>query len=82
VRVVAGRCSSPPITDPSCISRRPPDWRLTLVTINPAFSEWVSVFSDEKLTMALLDRPARHSHILTTESKSYWTFNQKGGLTD
>lgn len=49
----------------------------TLVTTNLAFSEWVTVFGDEKLTAALLDRLAHHAHILTTKGKSYRTLKRK-----
>jgi len=38
----------------------------TIVTTNLAFSEWVQVLGDEKLTTALLDRLAYRAHILTT----------------
>jgi DNA replication protein DnaC len=47
--------------------------RSTIVTTNLAFSEWVQVFSDEKLTTALLDRLAGRAHVLTTKGKSYRT---------
>ncbi len=38
---------------------------------NLAFSEWVQVLGDEKLTTALLDRLACRAHILTTSGSSY-----------
>lgn len=51
--------------------------RSTLVTTNLSFSEWVQVFGDEKLTTALLDRLAHHSHVLTTQGDSYRTRRQQ-----
>ena len=45
----------------------------TIVTTNLAFSEWVQVLGDEKLTTALLDRLAHNAHILTTKGASYRT---------
>ena len=47
--------------------------RSTIVTTNLAFSEWVQVLGDEKLTTALLDRLAHNAHILTTRGTSYRT---------
>lgn len=43
----------------------------TIVTTNLAFSEWVAVLGDEKLSTALLDRLASRAYVLTTKGKSY-----------
>jgi len=51
--------------------------RLTSITSNLAFSEWVRVFGDEKLTTALLDRLTHHAHILTTRGDSYRSTKRK-----
>ena len=53
--------------------------RSTLVTTNLAFSEWVQVLGDEKLTTALLDRLAHRAHILTTKGQSYRTRKRSEG---
>lgn len=51
--------------------------RSTILTTNLAFSEWVSIFSDEKLTTALLDRLAQRVHVLSTRGESYRTARRK-----
>lgn len=43
----------------------------TVVTTNLAFSEWVKVFGDDKLTAALLDRLGDRAHVITTSGPSY-----------
>ncbi|CAB3389555.1 IS21-like element helper ATPase IstB [Kyrpidia spormannii] len=45
--------------------------RSTIVTSNLEFGEWVSVFGDEKLTAALLDRMTHRAHILVMNGESY-----------
>lgn len=42
-----------------------------LVTSNLAFSDWVSVFGNESLTAALLDRLTFRSHIFEFRGESY-----------
>ena len=42
-----------------------------IITSNLVFSEWVDVFKDERLTGALVDRVARHAHVLDMSGTSY-----------
>ena len=45
--------------------------RSTMVTTNLEFGEWVTVFGDEKMTAALLDRMTHRAHILLMNGDSY-----------
>jgi DNA replication protein DnaC len=47
--------------------------RATIITTNLAFSDWVKVFGDERMTAALLDRLADRAHVLTTVGASFRT---------
>jgi DNA replication protein DnaC len=54
--------------------------RSTAITSNLSFGEWVQVFSNEKLTTALLDRLGHHAHILVTRGPSRRTRpDEEGG---
>jgi len=51
-----------------------------VITTNLEFKEWVSVFNDPHMTGALVDRVARHAHVLDMSGPSYRLKETKGWL--
>jgi DNA replication protein DnaC len=49
-----------------------------LITTNLAFSDWTSVFGDDRLTGALLDRLTYHAHIFEFRGESFRLRSQPG----
>ena len=45
--------------------------RSLIITSNLEFSQWNTVFGDNRLTAALIDRLIHHSHILIFSGESY-----------
>ena len=45
--------------------------RSLIITSNLEFSQWNSVFGDNRLTAALIDRLVHHSHIVIFSGESY-----------
>ena len=45
--------------------------RSLMITTNLEFSKWGSVFADEQMTAAIIDRLAHHGHLIVFEGESY-----------
>lgn len=45
--------------------------RSLVITTNLEFSKWGSVFADEQMTAAIIDRLAHHGHLIVFEGESY-----------
>lgn len=47
------------------------EMRSLIITTNLEFSKWGSVFGDEQMTAAIIDRLAHHGHLIVFEGESY-----------
>lgn len=45
--------------------------RSMIITTNLEFSKWGSVFTDDQMAAAMIDRLAHHGHLLIFEGESY-----------
>jgi DNA replication protein DnaC len=45
--------------------------RSLVITTNLEFSKWGSVFTDDQMAAAMIDRLAHHGHLLVFEGESY-----------
>ncbi|WP_306723883.1 ATP-binding protein [Acidithiobacillus ferrooxidans] len=45
--------------------------RSLILTTNLEFSKWGTVFTDDQMTAAMIDRLAHHGHLLLFEGESY-----------
>ena len=45
--------------------------RSLIITTNTEFSKWGSIFTDDQMAAAMIDRLAHHGHILLFEGESY-----------
>ena len=50
----------------SCYERRS-----LIITTNLEFSKWGTIFTDDQMAAAMIDRLAHHGHLLTFEGQSY-----------
>ena len=55
---------------PKCL-RRAYERSSMLITSNQAFSEWDSIFGDNMMTVAAIDRLVHHSDIYQIQGESY-----------